>query len=103
MGNPDPSLSAPDIRDSFGRMGFNDSETVSLVGGGHAFGKMHGACLEPPCGEGDQAGIGPNTYTSGFEGIWSTTPTEWSNEYFNNILDYNYTLVTSPGGPFQVT
>lgn len=101
MGNPDPALSAIDIRDSFGRMGFNDSETVSLVGGGHAFGKMHGPCMEPPCGEGEMQGKGPNTYTAGFEGAWSTTPTQWSNEYFNNILDFNYTVVNSPGGPFQ--
>lgn len=96
--NPDPALSAVDIRDSFGRMGFNDTETVAIIGGGHAFGKMHGACLDPPCGD----GIGANAYTSGFEGKWSTTPTSWSNEYFNNIIDYNYTMVDSPGGFKQV-
>lgn len=97
-GVPDPEASALDVRDSFGRMGFNDSETVAIVGGGHAFGKMHGACLNPPCGDGK----GPNTFTSGFEGSWSTTPTMWSNEYFHNILNYNYTLVNSTGGAPQV-
>ena len=98
MGVPDPALSAIDIRDSFGRMGFNDSETVSLVGGGHAFGKMHGACASPPCGDGK----GANTFTAGFEGKWSTTPTAWSNEYFNNILNFNWTQMESPSGLAQV-
>ena len=61
-------------------MGFNDTESVALIGGGHAFGKCHGACLEPPCGEGEMQGKGNNTYTAGYEGQWSTTPTTWSNE-----------------------
>jgi len=91
----------PDIRHTFGRMGFNDTETVALVGGGHAFGKCHGACPDPPCGEGDLQGKGNNTFTAGYEGHWSTTPTKWSNEYFNNLFDYNWTLVDGPGGLTQ--
>jgi catalase (peroxidase I) len=79
-------------------MGFNDTETVALVGGGHAFGKCHGACATPPCGEGELQGKGNNTYTAGYEGQWSTTPTKWSNEYFNNLFDYEWVLVNGPGG-----
>ena len=70
-------------------MGFNDTETVALVGGGHAFGKSHGACLTPPCGEGSDAGIGLNAVTSGFDGKWTTRPTEWTNEFFMNLFDEN--------------
>jgi catalase (peroxidase I) len=79
-------------------MGFNDTETVALIGGGHAFGKCHGACLNPPCGEGELKGKGPNTYTAGYEGQWSTTPTKWSNEYFNNLFNFEWMLVDGPGG-----
>ncbi len=86
---------------TFARMGFNDTETVALIGGGHAFGKCHGACMNPPCGEGELQGKGPNTYTAGYEGQWSTTPTTWSNEYFNNLFDYNWTLIDGPGGLTQ--
>jgi len=109
MGDPVPSKSAPRIREVFGRMGMNDSETVALIGGGHAFGKCHGACslgagdgpdVEPEdpwpgnCG----SGIAENTFTSGFEGEWTHTPLSWSNEYFQQLLSDNYTLWTSPGG-----
>jgi len=93
----DPLAAAHDIRYTFGRMGFNDTETVSLVGGGHAFGKTHGACADPPCGD----GVGLNTFTSGFEGAWTTYPTTWTNQYFNNLFDYTWKLTTGPGGNIQ--
>jgi len=109
MGDPVPSTSASHIREVFGRMGMNDSETVSLIGGGHAFGKCHGACT---LGAGDGpdvdafnpwpgncgSGISENTFTSGFEGAWTSTPLQWSNEYFQQLLYDNYTLWTGPGG-----
>lgn len=99
MAVPDPAGSALDIESSFGRMGLNDSETVAFIGGGHAFGKAHGACDSPPCGDGK----GNNTFTSGFEGPWTTRPTEWTNQYFQNLLDYQWEKVTGPGGHFQWT
>lgn len=107
----DPSLSAVNVRETFARMGMNDTETVALVGGGHAFGKAHGACpsgagpspMEQPenpwpglCGEGVL-----NTATSGFEGPWTTNPTQWDNQYFKNLFDYVWVNTTSPGGPYQ--
>ena len=95
----DPIASGADIRRTFGLMGFNDTETVSLVGGGHAFGKCHGACSDPPCGRGtDMEGIGNNTFTSGFEGAWTVIPTTWSNEYFKNLFGFEWELITGPGG-----
>ena len=95
----DPVASAEDIRRAFANMGFSDRETVSLVGGGHAFGKCHGACMDPPCGKGtDMEGIGNNTFTSGFEGPWTTQPTTWTNEYFQNMFGFEWTLITGPGG-----
>jgi catalase-peroxidase len=98
----DPVASGADIRRAFSNMGFNDTETVSLVGGGHAFGKCHGACDSPPCGQGTELeGIGPNTFTSGFEGAWTSTPTTWSNQYFRNIFDFEWNLITGPGGKIQ--
>merc|ERR1712232_253512 len=93
----DPVASAHDIRYTFARMNFNDTETVALIGGGHAFGKPHGACLNPPCGN----GIGSNTYTSGFEGPWTTTPTTWTNKYFNSLFNFKWNLVDGPGGHIQ--
>jgi len=108
----DPVLSAHDVRETFRRMGMNDTETVALVGGGHAFGKMHGAC---PGGPGESpaenpenpwagncgTGVGVDTFTSGFEGPWTSNPTQWDNEYFKNLFDYDWEQVTSPGGPQQ--
>jgi catalase (peroxidase I) len=96
-----PVAAGPDVRRTFGRMGFNDTETVALVGGGHAFGKCHGACMDPPCGQGEMQGKGNNTFTAGYEGQWSSTPTKWSNEYFQNLFKYNWTLVDGPGGLTQ--
>jgi catalase (peroxidase I) len=98
MADPDPEGSVTDIRNVFGNMGMNDSETVALIGGGHAFGKMHGACTDPPCGD----GIGNNTFTSGFEGTWIENPTNWTNDYFTNLLKYEWNVTTGPGGHFQV-
>lgn len=72
----DPVASGEDIRRAFGRMGFDDQISTVLIGGGHAIGKAHGACSSPPCGD----GMGNNTFTSGFEGAWTTTPLTWSNE-----------------------
>lgn len=72
----DPVASGEDIRRAFGRMGFDDRTSVILIGGGHALGKAHGACNNPTCGDGK----GNNTFTSGFEGAWTTTPTTWSNQ-----------------------
>mmetsp|Transcript_40622 Transcript_40622/g.99777 ORF Transcript_40622/g.99777 Transcript_40622/m.99777 type:complete len:720 (-) Transcript_40622:292-2451(-) len=94
---PDPALSVPQIRDTFLRMGMNDTETVALIGGGHAFGKVHGACPEPPCGDGK----GENTHTSGLEGPWTRTPTQWTNSYFTNLLNNEWELHTGAGGKPQ--
>jgi catalase (peroxidase I) len=114
MGNPDPVGSVIDVRDTFGRMAMNDSETVALIGGGHCYGKTHGACpdgagpspMEDPenpwpgnCG----TGKGPDAFTTGFEGPWTTNPTSWDNEFFNNLLNYNYTAGLSVGGHYQWT
>lgn len=112
MGVPIPAGSAPQIRDTFARMGMNDNETVALIGGGHAFGKAHGACplgagpspLEQPlnpwpgnCGSGN----GLNTSTSGFEGSWTVSPTFWSNDFFHNLLNFQWINHTGPGGHQQ--
>jgi len=97
--NPDPSLSAPDVRDAFSRMGMDDRETVALIGGGHAFGKAHGAC---PAGAGRcGSGVGNDTVTSGFEGPWTTTPTKWSNEYFQVLVNCMWERHVGPGGHHQ--
>eukprot|EP00746_Dinoflagellata_sp_MGD_P148914 gnl/MRDRNA2_/MRDRNA2_81039_c0_seq1.p1 gnl/MRDRNA2_/MRDRNA2_81039_c0~~gnl/MRDRNA2_/MRDRNA2_81039_c0_seq1.p1 ORF type:complete len:709 (-),score=130.49 gnl/MRDRNA2_/MRDRNA2_81039_c0_seq1:194-2320(-) len=109
MGQPIPERSALEVRDAFARMALNDSETVALIGGGHAFGKTHGACpngagpspKEDPfnpwpgkCG----TGKGKDAYTSGFEGPWTTTPTQWSNSFFKDLLKYEWEVHTGPGG-----
>jgi catalase-peroxidase len=117
-GNPDPLASARDIRETFGRMAMNDEETVALVAGGHTFGKMHGAAdadkhigAEPAGASIEQqsqgwknsfgTGNGEDTITSGLEGAWTTTPTKWSNNYFENLFGYEWELTKSPAGGHQ--
>jgi catalase-peroxidase len=117
-GNPDPIASAKDIRETFARMAMNDEETVALIAGGHTFGKTHGAAdpnmyvgKEPAAadiaeqGQGWKntfgTGNGVNTITSGLEGAWTTTPTQWSNNYFENLYKYEWELVKSPAGAHQ--
>src|SRR5918992_709056 len=116
-GQPDPVASGRDIRETFGRMGMNDEETVALVAGGHTFGKCHGAGnaskvgAEPEGADIAQQGLGwtcshgggmaDDTITSGLEGAWTPTPTRWSNNYFHMLLDYDHALVKSPAGAWQ--
>ena len=117
-GNPDPLASARDIRETFGRMAMNDEETVALIAGGHSFGKTHGAA-DPgkyvgkvPAEAGiEEQGLGwkntfgsgnaGDTITSGLEGAWTTTPTKWSNNYFENLFGYEWELTKSPAGAHQ--
>ena len=117
-GNPDPLASARDIRETFGRMAMNDEETVALIAGGHTFGKTHGAAdpskyvgPEPAAAGIEQqgqgwkntfgTGSGEDTITSGLEGAWTTTPTKWSNNYFENLFNYEWELAKSPAGAHQ--
>jgi catalase-peroxidase len=117
-GHPDPLASARDIRETFGRMAMNDEETVALIAGGHTFGKTHGAAdagqyvgKEPTAAALEEQGMGwKNTYgtgnaghtiTSGLEGAWTTTPTKWSNNYFENLFGYEWELTKSPAGAHQ--
>jgi len=119
-GIPDPIASAIRIREIFGRMGNNDTETVALIGGGHAFGKSHGACklgagpnpdIQPEnpwpglCNvhKDDPIGRGKNTFSSGIEGQWTTYPFKWDNEYFQLLRDYgrDYQLINGSGGALQ--
>ncbi len=117
-GNPDILGSAKDIRETFGRMAMNDEETVALVAGGHTFGKMHGAAdpdvyvgPEPEGASIEQqslgwkntfeTGKGEHTITSGLEGAWTTTPTKWSNNYFENLFGFEWELFKSPAGANQ--
>lgn len=118
-GNPDPVISARDIRETFGRMAMNDEETVALIAGGHSFGKTHGAGPtthvgpEPEAGEIEQQGFGwhnsfgtgkgPDTITSGLEVTWTSTPTKWSNGYFTNLFAHEWELTRSPAGAHQWT
>mmetsp|Transcript_97152 Transcript_97152/g.313180 ORF Transcript_97152/g.313180 Transcript_97152/m.313180 type:complete len:463 (+) Transcript_97152:62-1450(+) len=100
--NPSPTNSSLDIRDAFGRMGMNDKETVALIGGGHAFGKTHGPCvpanpLAPICG----TGKGNDTWTSGFEGPFTTTPTQWGNEFFRVLQEYEWEKHKGPADHWQ--
>ena len=117
-GEPNPLLSARDIRETFGRMAMNDKETVALIAGGHTFGKTHGAAdpgqyvgKEPAGASMEELGLGwKNTYgnghgvhtiTSGLEGAWTTTPTKWGNEYFDNLFGFDWELTKSPAGAHQ--
>jgi catalase-peroxidase len=117
-GNPDPIASARDIRETFARMAMNDEETVALIAGGHTFGKTHGAAdpgkyvgKEPAGASIEEQGLGwkntfgsgngVNTITSGLEGAWTTTPTQWSNNYFENLFGFDWELTKSPAGANQ--
>jgi len=117
-GNPDPVASARDIRETFGRMAMNDEETVALIAGGHTFGKTHGAAdpnqyvgAEPAGASIEEQGLGwknsfgtgngEYTISSGLEGAWTTTPTKWSNNYFENLFGFEWELTKSPAGAHQ--
>ena len=116
-GNPDPAAAARDIRETFARMAMNDEETVALIVGGHSFGKCHGAGsgdlvgAEPAVAELEAQGIGwKNAHgsgkgfdatTSGLEGAWSQTPTVWSNNFLDNLFDYEWVQTKSPAGATQ--
>ena len=117
-GRPDPVASAQDIRETFGRMAMNDEETVALIAGGHTFGKTHGAAdpgqyvgYEPAGSSIEELGFGwrnkfgtgnaGDTITSGLEGAWTSTPTQWSNDYFDNLFGYEWELYRGPGNAQQ--
>ena len=116
-GKPDPLASARDIRETFARMAMNDEETVALVAGGHTFGKAHGAGdpslvgAEPEAAALEEMGLGwknafgtgkgVHTTTSGIEGAWTATPTQWDNSYFDTLFGYEWKLVKSPAGAHQ--
>ncbi len=116
-GNPDPIAAAKDIRDTFGRMAMNDEETVALIAGGHSFGKTHGAAPATHVGKEPEAadvelqglgwsnsygsGRGADTITSGLEVIWTKTPTQWSNNFFENLFAFEWELTKSPAGAHQ--
>ncbi|QUD89354.1 catalase/peroxidase HPI [Phenylobacterium montanum] len=116
-GNPDPLAAARDIRETFARMAMDDEETVALIAGGHSFGKTHGAgdasLVGPePEGAGIEAqglgwkssfasGKGADAITSGLDVTWTTTPTKWSNNFFENLFGYEWELTKSPAGAHQ--
>lgn len=116
-GNPDPIAAAKDIRDTFGRMAMNDEETVALIAGGHTFGKTHGAApathvgKEPEAADLEMQGLGwhnsyktgkgSDTITSGLEVTWTTTPTKWGNNFFENLFGFEWELSKSPAGAHQ--
>jgi catalase-peroxidase len=116
-GNPDPIAAARDIRETFRRMAMNDEETVALIAGGHTFGKTHGAGPADHVGADPEAapleaqglgwqssygtGKGADAITSGLEVTWTTTPTQWSNNFFENLFGYEYELGESPAGAQQ--
>jgi len=118
-GVPSALAAAKDIRETFARMAMNDEETVALIAGGHTFGKAHGAASaknvgpEPEGATLEEQGLGwknkfgkgnaGDTITSGLEGAWTTTPTQWSNGYFDNLFGYEWDLVKSPAGAWQWT
>lgn len=116
--NPDPILAAKAIRETFGRMAMNDEETVALIAGGHTFGKTHGAAdpskyvgREPAAASIEEQGLGwtssfgkghsEDTITSGIEGAWTTTPTQWSHNFFENLFGFEWELTKSPAGAHQ--
>ncbi len=117
-GKPDPVAAAVDIRETFARMAMNDEETVALIAGGHTFGKTHGAAdpnkyvgPEPEAAGIEEQGLGwkssfgtgkgDDTIGSGLEVIWTTTPTKWSNNFFENLFGYEWELTKSPAGAYQ--
>ncbi|MFN5888270.1 MAG: catalase/peroxidase HPI, partial [Flavobacteriales bacterium] len=116
-GNPDPVLAAKDIRETFGRMGMNDEETVALIAGGHTFGKTHGAGPASHVGKEPEAapiemqgfgwnstyksGKGADAITSGLEVTWTPTPTQWGSGYFDMLFGYEWELTKSPAGAHQ--
>jgi len=118
-GKPDPVAAARDIRETFRRMAMNDEETVALIAGGHTFGKTHGAGDPKLVGPDPEAapieqqglgwknkfgtGVGDDATGSGLEVIWTTTPTKWSNNYFENLFQYEWELTKSPAGAHQWT
>jgi len=118
-GNPDPVAAARDIRETFGRMAMNDEETVALIAGGHTFGKTHGAGDPALVGPEPEAagieeqglgwksrfgsGMGDDTIGGGPEVTWTTTPTKWSNNFFQNLFGYEWELTKSPAGAYQWT
>lgn len=116
-GNPDPVLAAKDIRETFGRMGMNDEETVALIAGGHTLGKTHGAGPashvgpEPEAAPIEEQGLGwksdyktgkgPDAITSGLEVIWTPTPSKWSHLFFVSLFENEWELTKSPAGAHQ--
>ncbi|MEY9334453.1 catalase-peroxidase [Pseudomonas protegens] len=116
-GNPDPLAAARDIRETFARMAMDDEETVALIAGGHTFGKTHGAGPATHVGPEPEAagleeqglgwkssfgtGVGGDAITSGLEVIWTTTPTRWSNDFFDHLFGFEWELTTSPAGAHQ--
>ncbi|HEX5192745.1 MAG TPA: catalase/peroxidase HPI [Solirubrobacteraceae bacterium] len=118
-GNPDPLKAAVDIRETFARMAMNDEETVALIAGGHTFGKTHGAVTDDHIGPAPEAapleaqglgwandhgtGHGGDAWTSGLEGVWTQTPTQWDSSFFRNLFEYEWELTKSAGGGHQWT
>ncbi|MEO1162121.1 MAG: peroxidase family protein, partial [Pseudomonadota bacterium] len=116
-GNPDPVGSGRDIRETFARMAMNDEETVALTAGGHTFGKAHGAGDAALVGREPEgapieaqglgwhsthaSGVGKDAITSGLEGPWTPTPTQWDNSYFDVLFGYEWELTKSPAGANQ--
>ena len=116
-GNPDPVAAARDIRETFARMAMNDEETVALIAGGHTFGKTHGAGPASNVGADPEAagleqqglgwhstfgtGVGKDAITSGLEGTWTTTPTQWNHDFFRHLFEYEWELSQSPAGAHQ--
>jgi catalase-peroxidase len=116
-GKPDPVVAARDIRETFGRMAMNDEETVALIAGGHTFGKTHGAAPDSHNGPDPEAapleaqglgwknsygtGVGRDAITSGLEVTWTTTPTQWSNNFLEHLFGYEWEVYEGPGGGWQ--